>query len=202
MSIWTTKLWYRDLTKIGKSRLNNGNNLITEEKNWEKKVTDYQDKVIKGKKIVLIPPPKRTKSSTIVDRKKFDEELELKTSIKKNFGDLAERAVRDYEKAVLNKEGYPDLAEKVHILDTHGTGYDIQSYYSDGKAKNIEVKFVGQNKDHFYISKNEYNELLNGNTTIFIVRSSKENKFVIHELDTSNNEKLIFDPVVYAGYFD
>lgn len=63
------------------------------------------------------------------------------------------------EKARLIKAGRPDLAENVRhvsVLEGDGAGYDIQSFFTDGRFKYIEVKTTkGSSSTPFFISPNE-----------------------------------------------
>lgn len=74
----------------------------------------------------------------------------------KQTGDNGEQLVIKHEKAFLIQAGRADLAEKVQKAKD-GEGYDIFSYYKDGKQKYIEVKTTsGPNTRPFMITDNEW----------------------------------------------
>ncbi len=71
---------------------------------------------------------------------------------------LAEKLVEAYEKNELMRNGRSDLADKVKWVaaEADGFGYDILSYYKDGREKFIEVKGTSLGERHpFDISINE-----------------------------------------------
>lgn len=78
----------------------------------------------------------------------------------RDLGLRGERLVLQYEIAQLQQQGHADLAAQVkHVaLQNAAAGYDIASFYPDGRAKFIEVKTTqGPADTPFYISANEVN---------------------------------------------
>jgi hypothetical protein len=77
----------------------------------------------------------------------------------KALGLLGEKLVVENERAALRKLGLEDLAELVKhtaIEEGDGAGYDIRSYFADGRIKYIEVKTTaGPKTADFFISPNE-----------------------------------------------
>jgi len=74
---------------------------------------------------------------------------------KKEVGDAGEALVIQREVHLLQEAGLSDLAEKVEKVPDW-SGFDIQSYYPDGKDKLIEVKTtVGTIDRPFYLTANE-----------------------------------------------
>lgn len=63
------------------------------------------------------------------------------------------------EKQYLIEKGRRDLADKVlhnSVIEGDGAGFDIQSYFLDGKLKFIEVKTTtGNINTPFFITANE-----------------------------------------------
>jgi hypothetical protein len=77
----------------------------------------------------------------------------------RQLGLKGELLVLEQERRTLSLAGRADLAEKVrHVsfLEGDGAGYDIQSFFSDGQLRFVEVKTTkGPATTPFYISPNE-----------------------------------------------
>lgn len=77
----------------------------------------------------------------------------------KRTGDAGELWVVNFEKEYLKEKGRPDLADKIKHSSREegdGLGYDILSFYPNGKPKYIEVKTTkGNFETTFYITRNE-----------------------------------------------
>lgn len=126
--------------------------------------------------------------------------LDFESINKKNkqYGDVGERIVVDYEINKLITAGRSDLANKVdHISVTKGdvTGYDVLSYSKSGDQIFIEVKTTPYtNIDGFYLSKNEKEVALEKGENYFIYRiydlNIKKGSAKIHIFDnpTRTNE--------------
>jgi len=75
------------------------------------------------------------------------------------LGQAGELLVLQYERDALSAVGRPDLAERVvHTAEVEGdgAGFDISSFYPDGRPKFIEVKTTqGPKTAEFFISANE-----------------------------------------------
>jgi Domain of unknown function (DUF3883) len=100
---------------------------------------------------------------------------------KKLHGDLGEMFVYDLEINYLTKAGRSDLAEKVkHVAsEGDGHGYDIKSFYVDGREKFIEVKATNASSGStFNMSKNEFNFL-----------KTHLNNAVVYHVHNVNNER-------------
>ncbi|MEK3711175.1 DUF3427 domain-containing protein [Bacillus sp. FSL K6-1005] len=80
-------------------------------------------------------------------------------TIKKSIGLSGELLILENEKQFLIENGRKDLAEKVlhtSVVEGDGVGFDIQSYFLDGKPKFIEVKTtVGGINTPFIVTANE-----------------------------------------------
>lgn len=77
----------------------------------------------------------------------------------KQIGDTGERIVLNYEQNALREVGVPELAEQVEHtakIQGDGVGYDVLSFFPDGREKYIEVKST-QKVAHssFFITNNE-----------------------------------------------
>lgn len=77
----------------------------------------------------------------------------------RQLGHKGELLVLDQEKKALTLAGRSDLAEKVRhvsVVEGDGAGYDILSFFPDGRPRYIEVKTTkGGASTPFYISPNE-----------------------------------------------
>jgi hypothetical protein len=75
------------------------------------------------------------------------------------LGLLGEKLVVEHERTFLKKLGREDLAERVQhiaIEEGDGAGYDVRSFFEDGRIKYIEVKTTaGPKTADFFISPNE-----------------------------------------------
>lgn len=84
------------------------------------------------------------------------DDAKSKRLAQESLGQQGEQLVERWEKEELCKQGKAELAEKVHVLTTDGDGYDVISYFSDGREKYIEVKTTtGPSSTYFYLSENE-----------------------------------------------
>lgn len=116
-------------------------------------------------KLSLSTPPdqlrdsKKKGISTRAFRAKKVKDRALQDANKKKLGDAGERLVLEFEMQSLREQGKEDLAAKVrHVaaIEGDGAGYDIESFYSDGRHKYIEVKTTKDSiATDFFISVNE-----------------------------------------------
>lgn len=93
------------------------------------------------------------------DRYRVPKKINIDHERIKKIGRCGEKAVIDKEKEFLISIGRQDLAEEVRWVsekDGDGIGYDILSFFENGKKKYIEVKTTIQFLEApFHISKNE-----------------------------------------------
>ena len=85
-------------------------------------------------------------------------DFETKTRTQAKVGLAGEKAIFRHERAQLAKEGRNDLARRViHTsLTNDSAGYDIRSFFPDGREHFIEVKSTaGSAEEPFYISASE-----------------------------------------------
>lgn len=78
----------------------------------------------------------------------------------RDLGLRSERRVLQYEIAQLQQQGHAKFAAQVKHVALHNVsaGYEIASFYPDGRAKFIKVKTTqGRADTPFYISPNEVN---------------------------------------------
>lgn len=121
-------------------------------------------------------PPKASEALEIVEfaarpRKKIAKASEMsrggggyrRSKKSDKVGRLGEEFIFEYEKTQLISKGFPDLAAKVifHREDaTHRTpGWDITSFYEDGRPKYIEVKSSeGDTINDIILTRNEWDK--------------------------------------------
>ncbi|MFA5706303.1 MAG: DUF3883 domain-containing protein [Candidatus Neomarinimicrobiota bacterium] len=92
----------------------------------------------------------------------------------KRIGDLGEIWIYKYEKEFLECHGKKRLADRVeHVAKNKGDGlgYDILSYFLDGKPKYIEVKTTkGKKNSTFFVSRNELEKSIIEKDRYFLYR--------------------------------
>jgi hypothetical protein len=94
----------------------------------------------------------------------------------KDCGKIGEDLVIEYEKKKLIEQGKEELAKEVKKIKD-GNGYDIASYFVDGKVKYIEVKSTtGDESTTFPISLNEVQFSLLNAPNYFLYRVFNLNK--------------------------
>lgn len=106
----------------------------------------------------------------------------------KQIGDTGERIVVNYEQNLLREAGVPELAGRVEHtakIQGDGVGYDVLSFFPDGREKYIEVKST-QKVSHssFFITHNELDFLRKQQEQAFIycitAATSDEPKLAIY----------------------
>ncbi|TXG76357.1 DUF3883 domain-containing protein [Candidatus Dojkabacteria bacterium] len=111
-------------------------------------------------------------------------------------GITGEEIVLAIEKDYLCSLGREDLAEKIlHTAKERGdgAGYDISSFFSDGRKKYIEVKATKNSLDSaYYISRNELGFLRDNPETSFVYRVLiSENSPEEHHLEALTAEDIL-----------
>lgn len=97
-------------------------------------------------------------------------DYEMDHNNKKTTGDAGECLVIAQEQAKLEQNGLLDLAKKVRKAKDW-EGFDIQSYYLDGRDKFIEVKTTeGPETRPFYWTKNEKYTMINSSNNYCLYR--------------------------------
>jgi len=157
---------YGDLLNKEKEQVNNQKEISNQENkhinsihtpNPQKELEIHQPK-----KIVNVDNCEK-KDNENIDTDNFAEssnEIDWIEKLKKQIekGKKAEEFVLKNEKDFLN-ENYPELAIKVKSVSNNlKNGFDILSFETDGKQKQIEVKAISTNKEKksFFISQNEF----------------------------------------------
>lgn len=159
-----------------------GNHFVQRDKAVSKEfalIGDFVKKVseTKSKKIELSPEEKY-RIPRKIDWEKINKN-NSKTGLK------GEEIVFEVEKNYLKEIGANDLAEKVrHVAkeDGDGLGYDVLSFFPNGKEKYIEVKSTQKSIDsQYYISRNE----------LGFLQENQENSFIYRIQISDENETLL-----------
>jgi hypothetical protein len=111
---------------------------------------------------VVPPPPPTSKRQGIIAadfRSQKAPDYAAHDSHNRALGLQGEQLVLAHEKAALTAAGRDDLVDKVvhvSVVEGDSAGYDIRSFWSDGRIRYIEVKTTrGAANTSFYISPNE-----------------------------------------------
>jgi hypothetical protein len=124
------------------------------------------------------------------------------------IGDLAEKIVLESEIDFLRSD-YPKLAEKVRLVSNNPQlGFDVLSFETDGKQKQIEVKAISVNNNtkSFIITRNEISKSKKySNYYIYCVteiNSDKPKILRIKNPDFDNNDNFLMEPLTYKITFE
>jgi hypothetical protein len=134
-----------------------------------------------------IPPSKKNKNKS----RKGKLDYEKKNEDTKKIGDRGEQIVLKYEIEQLRVQKKNKLAKKVEMVSLMDdmAGYDILSYFPDGRKKLIEVKATVRSIGYssFYISANEYKiSMEKNNYYIYFVYDAHTKAPKISIFDTSS----------------
>ena len=128
---------------------------------------------------------------------------ESKSKRNKLIGNRGEKLVIDLEKERLIHAGKPDLAQKVSLAENDSYGYDIVSYETDGRERNIEVKSTtrGVGDANFYLTSNELDVAINNPNyflyIVFEIESLNPKIWPIPNPFSSQNKEIKLEPVSY-----
>lgn len=111
----------------------------------------------------ILPAPRSRSEGSPARRRSFNPRLDInfarKSARAKKIGDLGERLVVEFEMKRLKEAGREDLAKRVvHVAKEKGdgAGYDVLSFFEDGREMFIEVKSTTSGpRTDFLISSNE-----------------------------------------------
>lgn len=124
------------------------------------------------------------------------------------IGDLAEKIVLESEIEFL-KSNSPELADKVRLVSNNPQlGFDILSFETDGKQKQIEVKAISENGNtkSFIITRNEFSKSKTySNYYVYCVveiNSDKPKILRIKNPDFDNNDVFLIEPLTYRITFE
>jgi len=124
------------------------------------------------------------------------------------IGDLAEKIVLKNEIDFLSPD-FPELAAKVRLVSNNPKlGFDVLSFETDGKQKQIEVKAISVNKNtkNFIITRNEFSKSKTySNYYIYCVTELNSDKPTILRIknpDFENNDDFLIEPLTYKITFE
>ncbi len=150
---------------------------------------------------VRTPPPLRV--SPVASRRTTISEDNDWSDIclkRQRIGDAGEQFVLELERNELRRNKRNDLADRVaKVLD--GVGYDISSFFADGKPKNIEVKTTaGLDTEPFYLTLNEvdYSQKYPSEFVLFRVYDFNGNRR-LYELGGDLTKAVDLVPIVYRA---
>lgn len=163
-------------------------------------VNNFVKKILQSNNKKEIVPPEIKFRNPV----KIDWEQISKNNIE--IGLKGEEITISNEKIYLIDIGREDLANEIRhvsVEEGDGLGYDILSFFPDGRKKFIEVKTTRKSIDtSFYISRNELNFLKENQDNYFICRLSidEERKTAQYEINSAsdilNNKEFI--PIEYV----
>lgn len=124
------------------------------------------------------------------------------------IGDLAEQIVLESEIEFL-ESNKPELAKDVRLVSNNPKlGFDVLSFETDGKQKQIEVKAISVNNNtkSFIITRNEFlKSKTYSNYYVYCVtdiNSDKPKILRIKNPDFENINDLIIEPLTYKITFE
>jgi hypothetical protein len=129
----------------------------------------------------------RQDSSKLRDLRLTPKQLEALLRRAAENGQLGEQFVLRSERKKLAHVGRNDLAARVRWIasETVSAGYDILSFFPDGREKQIEVKATQSSRRVFEISRGEWNaaERLRSTYHIYLVTSVRTRPRIALEID-------------------
>jgi hypothetical protein len=131
-------------------------------------------------------------------------DYEKDQKIKKEYGDRGEELVLERERQLVNIYFPKDPEKEVKkVLDWWG--YDILSYYPDGRPKYVEVKTtVGSRNQCFFLSKNERQTMAKNPDHYCLYRlcnfDKLRNSADFYVLEGDLTDRLHFQPVQYKVF--
>lgn len=145
---------------------------------------DFSRQITRAKKRNnLEPPEKLYRTSRKINWENINKER-METGLK------GEKIVIEMEKDYLKSINKDDLADKVQHVSLEcgdGLGYDVLSFFTDGREKYIEVKSTTKSlRSKYYLTINE----------LKFLKEHPENSFIYRIFVSNNNEKHL---VVYSG---
>lgn len=139
-----------------------------------------------------------------------ESEIDYLENLRKQMeiGDLAEKIVLKSEIEFLETD-FPELAKQVRLVSNNPKlGFDILSFETDGKQKQIEVKAISENKSRksFIISRNEFSKSkIYSNYYVYCVSDIYSEKPKILRLKNpvfENNDDFLIEPLTYRITFE
>jgi len=184
------------------------------EKSEQKKKTEKRENKASEKPKEKPKPELETyKPKKVVDLENLSEisnEIDYIENHRKlmEIGELAEQIVLKNEIDFLSPE-FPELAEKVRLVSNNPKlGFDVLSFETDGKQKQIEVKAISVNKNtkSFIITRNEFSKSKTySNYYVYCVselNSEKPKILRIKNPNFENNDDFLIEPLTYKITFE
>jgi hypothetical protein len=187
---------------------------LESEKPETKKAIQSTDKKIKASpkekpkpKLETYQPKKVVDVDKLTEEKNEIDYIEIHRKLME-IGALAEKIVLDSEIEFL-KTDFPELANNVRLVSNNPKlGFDVLSFETDGKQKQIEVKAISVNKNtkSFIITRNEFLKSKDySNYYVYCVTEINADKPKILRIknpDFENNNAFLIEPLTYKITFE
>lgn len=178
----------------------------TEAQKTEKKIKEIPNEKPKPE-LETYKPKKVVDLESLNDNKSEIDYIENHRKLME-IGELAEKIVLENEIDFLEPD-FPDLAKQVRLVSNNPKlGFDVLSFETDGKQKQIEVKAISVNKDKksFIITRNEFSKSKTySNYYVYCVTEiNSENPKIlrIKNPDFENNDEFLIEPLTYKITFE
>lgn len=158
-------------------------------------------------KLETYQPKKTLDLDSLVEN---ESEIDYLENLRKQMeiGDLAEKIVLKSEIEFLQVD-FPDLAKQVRLVSNNPKlGFDILSFETDGKQKQVEVKAISENKNRksFIITRNEFSKSkIYSNYYVYCVSeiNSESPKILrIKNPTFENSDDFLVEPLTYKVSFE
>jgi len=156
--------------------------------------------------LTLRPVPVGLIEKPVMQQRKYavNADYDQENKEKKKTGTGGEDLVIALERLILTRQNRPDLAALVdRVPDSHG--YDIRSYFEDGRPKYVEVKTTtGTEARPFFWTWNERDQMIKYPDSYFLYRlynyDGDTNKADYFILDGNIADKIHEIPIQYTVY--
>lgn len=164
-------------------------------------------KLNKKQELIIYQPQKTINEENLNENTKEIDYIENHRKLIE-IGKLAEKIVLKSEIDFLNLD-FPELAKKVQMVSNNSKlRFDILSFETDGKQKQIEVKAISVNNNtkSFIITRNEFfKSKTYSNYYIYCVteiNSDNPKILRIKNPDFKNNDNFLIEPLAYKITFE
>lgn len=169
--------------------------------------TSKKEKLISKSELETYNPKKIAVLENLLEEKNEFDYIENHRKLME-IGDLAEKIVFRSEIDFLQTD-YPELAKNVRLVSSNPKlGFDILSFETDGRQKQIEVKAVSVNDNNksFIITRNEFlKSKTYSNYYIYCVTNINTDKPKILRIknpDFNDNDVFFIEPLTYKITFE
>lgn len=189
------------------SQLNEPMANAVQQENTSKKEKSLKEKLISKSELETYNPKKIADIENLLEEKNEFDYIDNHRKLME-IGDLAEKIVFRSEIDFLQTD-YPELAKNVRLVSSNPKlGFDILSFETDGRQKQIEVKAVSVNENNksFIITRNEFlKSKIYSNYYIYCVTNINTDKPKILRIknpDFNDNDVFLIEPLTYKITFE